>query len=98
VAADYAYFAGKTVLYVGAGGQQWIFYGAEEDKVEISAGAMRHFGVRRTEKFRTEQRFANYGELVDKVRGQGPIAVHRTERFAYATEIVIPMMYELCLL
>lgn len=79
-------------------GSEWIFCGAEEDKVERSAGVMESFGVRRRERFHTEQRFADFAELLAKVSRQGPTAVQRAQRFAGATNIVIPMAYELNLL
>lgn len=76
----------------------WIYYGAEEDKVRLSAQAMERFGLRSHEEFHTEQRFADYAELLAKVSPQGPIAIERIERFASAKNIVIPMGYELNLL
>jgi hypothetical protein len=77
---------------------EWIFCGAEEDKVRDSAQSMERFGLRRREKFHTEQRFEDYSELLAKVSAQGPIAIQRTQHFAGATNIVIPMLYELNLL
>jgi hypothetical protein len=58
---------------------------------------MERFGVRRRETFCTEQRFRYYAELLAKVAGQGVIASHRAQRFAGATNIAIPMSYELAL-
>jgi hypothetical protein len=49
-------------------------------------------------RFHTEQRFEDYAELLAKVSAQGPIAIQRTQRLAGATNIVIPMRYELNLL
>lgn len=90
--------APDIVVYDHSPGSEWIFYGAEEDKVPVSAQAMERFGVRRCERFYTEQRFADYAELFAKVNAQGPTAVERVQRFASATNIVIPMHYELNLL
>jgi hypothetical protein len=90
--------AGDIVVFDHSPGSEWIFFGAEEDKVCCSAQAMEHFGVRRRERFHTEQRFADYAELLAKVSAQGPTAIQRTQRFAGATNIVIPMRYELNLL
>ena len=86
------------VIYDHSPGSEWIFYGAEEDKVPISAQAMERFGVRRRQKFHAEQRFADYAELLAKVTPQGPTAIERVQRFKGATNIVIPMDYELNLL
>ena len=90
--------APDIVVYDHSPGSEWIFYGAEEDKVPRSAQAMERFGLRRREKFHTEQRFAEYAELFAKVSPQGPTAIERVQRFAGATNIVIPMDYELNLL
>jgi hypothetical protein len=59
---------------------------------------MERFGVRRRETFQAEQRFGNLDELLAKVGPQGPVAVERARRFRGATNIVIPMRYELNLL
>ncbi|MBI3644747.1 MAG: hypothetical protein HY233_02095 [Acidobacteriales bacterium] len=90
--------ARDIVIFDHAPESEWIFCGAEEDKVRRSAQAMERFGLRRHEKFHTEQRFEDYAELLAKVSAQGPVAIQRTQRFAGATNIVIPMRYELNLL
>ena len=77
---------------------EWVFYAAEEDKVSRSTEAMERFGVRRRETFHTEQRFQHYEELLAKISGQGRVAIERAQRFAGATDIVIPMDYQLMLL
>ena len=90
--------APDIVVFDHSPGSEWIFYGAEEDKVRRSAHAMERFGLRGHEKFHTEQRFEDYAALLAKVSGQGPMAIQRAQRFAGATNIVIPMSYELNLL
>ncbi len=90
--------APDIVIYDHSPGSEWIFYGAEEGKVQNSAQSMQRFEIRRSERFSTEQRFNNFGELLEKVRGQGPTALERIQRFASATHFVIPMLYELHLL
>jgi len=90
--------APDIVVFDHLPGSDWAFYAAEEDKVRHSAEAMERFGVRRRETFRTEQRFLEYAELLAKVSVQGAIATQRAQRFAGATNIVIPMGYELVLL
>ena len=90
--------APDLVVFDHSPGSEWIFYGAEEDKVQRSAQAMERFGLRRRERFHAEQRFQNYAELLAKVSPQGPTAIERAQRFAGATNIVIPMDYELNLL
>ncbi len=79
-------------------GSPWSFYAAEEDKVRCSTEGMQRFGVRRHETFSIEQYFRNHAELHAKLAGQGPIAAERARQFAGATDIVIPMSYQLALL
>jgi len=90
--------ASDMVVFDHSPDSEWIFYGAEEDEVRRSTQAMERFGLRGRERFQTEQRFENYADLLAKVSAQGPIAIQRTQRFAGATNIVIPMRYELNLL
>jgi hypothetical protein len=90
--------APDIVVYDHSPGSEWIYYGAEEDKVPRSAAVMERFGIRRRQTFEAEQRFGNYSEFLLKVSPQGPLAIDRAQRFVDATNIVIPMSYELNLL
>ena len=90
--------APDIVVYDHSAGSEWIFYGAEEDRVVLSSAAMQRFGIRRRETFVAEQRFGTFDELLAKVAPQGPLAIERVQRFAGATDIVIPMAHELDLL
>jgi len=90
--------ARDVVVFDHSPGSEWIFYGAEEDNVRRSGQAMERFGLRRRERFHTEQRFEDYAELLAKVSPQGPTAIRRVHRFVGATNIIIPMHYELNLL
>ena len=77
---------------------EWAFQGAEEDKVRRSTDALADFNCVRHQAFRNEQRFENYQQLLDRVSGQGALALQRAERYRGAAEIVIPMTYGLSLL
>jgi len=90
--------APDIVVYDHSPGSQWIYYGAEEDRVSLSSAVMERFGIRRHQTFHAEQRFGDYAELFAKLSPQGPLAIERAQRFAGATNIVIPMSYELNLL
>lgn len=90
--------APDVVVYDHSVGSEWIFYGAEEDKVARSSAAMERFGIRRRETFFAEQHFGTFDELLARLRDQGPVAIERAQRFAGATSIVIPMAHELDLL
>jgi len=77
---------------------EWSFLGAEEEKVRRSTEAMADFHCLRCQAFRTEQRFQNYQQLVDRLSGQGTAALQRAGRYCGANEIAIPMTYGLTLL
>ncbi len=87
-----------TVVYDHSPGSEWAYYVVEEEKISRSHTAMERFGIRRGQKFRDEQRFANHAELLAKVSSQGPVAIERAQPFIHDTGIVIPMSYELILL
>ena len=90
--------APDVVVYDHLPDSEWVFHGAEEDKVRDSAAAMERFGIRRHEEFCTDQRFQDYAELLAKVSVQGAVAIARAQKFKDATNIVIPMRYGLALL
>lgn len=90
--------APDVVVFDHSPGSEWIYFGAEEQPVARSAGAMVRTGIRRRQQIRAEQRFRDHAELLDKIRQQGPTAIDRARRFAGATGIVIPMDCELNLL
>ena len=77
---------------------EWAFHAAEEDKVRSSTNALAEFTCARHQAFHTEQRFAEYQQLVDKVSCQGTVALQRAERYRDRTDIAIPMTYGLTLL
>jgi hypothetical protein len=96
--AHAATLAPDVVVLDHAADSDWAFLAAEEELVRRGAEAIQGFGVRRRERFRADQRFKDYAELLAKIAGQGTVAVHRAQRFAGATDIVIPMSCELALL
>ena len=90
--------APDIVVYDHSPDSEWIFYGAEEDKVRNSHAAMERFGIRRREEFHAQQRFGDHAELLARVAGQGELSIQRVGHFAGATNIAIPMDYEVVLL
>jgi len=90
--------APDIVVFDHSPGSQWAFYAAEEEKVRRAAETMDRFGIRRREKFHTAQHFQDHSELLAKVAPQGAVAIERVQQFTRATNIVIPMSYELALL
>jgi hypothetical protein len=79
-------------------GSVWSFYAAEEQSVRRSMDAMQRFGIRRHATFSIEQQFKTNAELDTKLSAQGTVATRRAQRFTGATDIVIPMDYQLALL
>jgi ubiquinone/menaquinone biosynthesis C-methylase UbiE len=77
---------------------EWAFHAAEEDKVRRSTDTLATFACTRHSEFRTEQRFPEYRQLVEKVSPQGELALQRAERYSGAADIAIPMTYGLTLL
>jgi len=92
------HLAPDIVVFDHAPGSDWVYYGAEEDEVRRSSEAVERFGVRRREAYGTDQRFRDYAELIAKLSPQGPTAITRARCFEGATNIVIPMRYQLVLL
>jgi hypothetical protein len=90
--------APDVVVFDHLFGSDWAYYAAEEEKVRRSAEAMKRFGIRRRETFRTAQRFKDHVELLANVAEQGPLAIQRVQIFAGSTNIAIPMTCELALL
>ena len=90
--------APDVVVYDHAPDSEWIFYGAEEDLVRRSSEVLNHHAVRRRTTFHTEQCFQDYAALLAELAPQGPVAAQRAQRFAGATNIIIPMDCTLALL
>ena len=90
--------APEVVVFDHAPGSPWCFLGVEEDKVERSSAAIRRFDVRRREGARLDRPFRDATELNAKFAAQGPTAIARLEKYQGATDLVIPMDYELNLL
>lgn len=89
--------APEAVVIDHAPGSPWIYYGAEDDKVERSWRILEGVPVTRRSRHETEQRFRDFRELEDKVRLQGEESLRRIEQFRGQRDIVIPMTYALAL-
>lgn len=88
----------EVVVFDHLPGSEWVHYANEEEGVSRAAEALERLGTRRRQMFETEQRFSYYAELLAKLAPQGPAALERATRFAGASDIVIPMKYQLALL
>jgi hypothetical protein len=90
--------APDIVVFDHASGSEWAFLCSEENLVKRSAAAMSQFGCRRRDALHTEQRFRDHAELVDRIKGQGNVAIERARRLEGTSGIEIPMECELVLL
>ena len=90
--------APETVVIDHAPNSVWIYYGAEDDKVERSWRALEAFSVTRRSGYNAEQRFRDFQELHEKVSLQGDESLRRIEEFRGQSNIVIPMSYALALI
>ncbi len=97
-AAQALRLAPEAVILDHAPGSPWIYYGAEDDKVERSWKSLAVFPPARRADFASGQTFADFGDLEAKVRPQGRESLRRIEPFRGRTAIVIPMTYAAALL
>jgi predicted RNA methylase len=74
-------------------GSEWSYIVGEEQKVANSRNAITKFNIRKHKEYNTSQRFADYEELYQKVRGQGDEVIKRISKFANQTCFEIPMSY-----
>ncbi len=72
---------------------EWAFCVGEEQKVANSWNAVEKFNLKRHQEYDSFQRFADYGELYQKVKGQGDEVIKRISKFANQTCFEIPMSY-----
>ncbi len=90
--------APDVVVIDHAPGSPWVYFTAEDDKVDRSWRALDRMQVIRQCSYTAEQRFAIYDELHAKVKSQGDVSIRRIERFREQTNITIPMTYALALI
>jgi len=76
---------------------EWTYVAGEEEKVAASWAALARFPIVKKERRETVQFFSDYGELFEKVKGQGETALARIAGFRGKTGIRIPMSYGLAL-
>jgi hypothetical protein len=74
-------------------GSEWIYYGAEEDKVAASWASLGSFDFKKKQKYDAVHFFRDYDELHQKVKGQGDLSLARIEKFREKKNIAIPLSY-----
>lgn len=79
-------------------GSEWIYYGAEEERVLRGAEAAESFGVRRRRRFAIDQKFKDYEELAARLAGEGDVSQRRALELKGRKGIRIRMDYGLLLL
>lgn len=72
---------------------EWAFVVDEKEKVERSWNMLKKFQFQKLKVYHTIQRFADYNELHQKVKGQGESTLNRIERYQGCIDIEIPMSY-----
>jgi CheY-like chemotaxis protein len=90
--------APDVVVFDHAPGSLWAYCVVEEEKARIAWEAVARLPLRERREYETVQKFRDYGELLDKVRPQGEIAVQRIEKWRGQVDIIIPMVYSLALI
>jgi len=90
--------APEVVVFDHSPGSEWSAIAAEELKVAASWAALGRFPVKKARTYETVQIFANYDQLFEKVKGQGPASLARIEAYKWRTDIRIPMPYGLALI
>jgi predicted RNA methylase len=77
---------------------EWAFIVGEDRKIANSWNAIESFNLRKCQAYDTIQYFADYGELYEKVKGQGDEVVNRISKFIDQTCFEIPMLYSFVLI
>lgn len=72
---------------------EWAYIVDEKEKVINSWDALNSFEFKKVQRFDTVQRFIDYEELYQKVKGQGEITIKRIEKYKNQNNIEIPMSY-----
>jgi tRNA G37 N-methylase Trm5 len=89
--------ARQTLIMDHSPESAWAWYLDETEKATRSWRAVEELGVERQADFDAVQRFADYAELVDKVRILGEPALTRIREFEGRRDIEIPMAYRAAL-
>jgi len=89
--------APDVVVFDHAPGSAWAFIASEEDKVAAAWAALGRFPVKKIRRCETVQAFADFADLRERVKGQGPTTLARIEAYRGETDIRIPMSYGLAL-
>ena len=79
-------------------GSEWSYLAAEEKKVAAAWAALVRFPVKKKQMHEAVQSFKDYGELYEKVKGQGETSLARIAAFKEIRDIRIPMPYGLALI
>jgi predicted RNA methylase len=74
-------------------GSEWAYIVGEEQKVTSSRNAIESFNIMMHREYHSFQRFADYNELYQKVKGQGDEVINRISKYVNQTRFEIPMSY-----
>jgi len=77
---------------------EWAYIVNEDVKVKRSWEAIEKFCISKMQRYDTSQLFRDYEELLQKVKGQGDIAIKRIKKYQGMKDFQIPMSYGLVLI
>lgn len=90
--------APDVVVIDHAPNSEWSFYTAEAEKIAAEWQAVEAAGTSRRIHHEAIQRFADYAEIFEKLKGLGPPATDRILRFRDAHDFTIAMPYAIALM
>jgi predicted RNA methylase len=77
---------------------EWAYIVDEKEKVITSWEAVKHFNVKKTQRYDTVQFFHDYDEVYQKVRIQGENSINRIGQYKNKKDFTIPMSYGFALI
>ncbi len=90
--------AGNALIIDHSPESRWAWYAAETEKATKSWGAVDRFDILKTEHYLTEQRFADYPELYERLKVLGEPSLSRISGYKKSSNIKIEMSYKLALI
>jgi hypothetical protein len=90
--------APEVLILDHAPGSDWSAAAAEDEKVAHLWADFSMSAFRKVQTYHAVQKFGDYDELFQKVKGQGEVSLERIQRFRNERDIVIPMIYRFALI
>ncbi len=77
---------------------EWAYLVDEKEKTTNSWSALNTFEFKKIQRYNTVQKFVDYEELFQKVKGQGETTIKRIEKYIDRKNYEIPMSYGFALI